>query len=187
MVSVLGATIGGFLMPSAQAADQAGITQRPAGWPFASTRAIEPEIARVFGCTLQQTPRVSQCLSSRTHGLVSIDIDPMHGEAIKFTAMALVSHDDVPKPEEERVSIEAVMQLVDYLFPDWAEGRTWMSLALQQARDRHADSRIILGNAILTIEHEIPLGVPEQSTFAFITVERAISSSGIDNRFGASP
>src|SRR4030095_5329433 len=109
-----------------------------------------------------------------------MDIDPMNGEAVKFTSMALISRDDAPKPEEERASINTVMQLMDYFFPNWVERRTWMSLALQQARDQHANSTIELGDTVLRVEHEIPLGFPEQRTFAFITVERAVSSLGIE-------
>lgn len=180
---VLGTVVGGLLLlHNLQAANRVGTAQLPAGWPFASAHEMEPEIARIFGCSLEQTPRASHCLSSRTHGLVSIDIDPMHGEAIKFTSMALISHDDTPRPEEERVSINTVMQLMHYLFPNWMEGRTWMNLALEQARDQHANSTIELEGTVLSVDYEIPLGFPEQSTFALITVERAISSSGIDNR-----
>jgi hypothetical protein len=183
---VLGAIVGGLLLlPNLQTANRVGNAQLPAGWPFASVREMEPEIARVFGCTLEQTLRESHCMSSRTHGLVSVDIDPMHGQAVKFETMALISRDDAPNPEEECVSIDAVMQLMDYLFPGWAERRTWMSLALQQAHDRHANSTIELDDTILSVEYEVPLGFPEQSTFALITVEQMVSSLGIDNQRGA--
>ena len=98
----------------------------------------------------------------------------MYGEAVKVRAMVLISRDDRPNPEEERISIDTAMQLADYLFPNWEERRTWMSLALQQARDRHANSTIKLGDTVLSVEYEIPLGFPEQSTFALIAVEQAV-------------
>ena len=185
---IIGTIVGGLLvLPNLQTADRVGGVQLPAGWPFVSAREMEPEIGRLFGCTLEQTPRESQCLSSRTLGLVSVDIDPMHGEAIKFTSMVLISRDDAPNPEEERISINTVMQFMDYIFPNWVERRTWMSLALQQARDRHANSAIELEGTVLHVDYEVPLGLPEQRTFAFITMEPAVSSSGIDNHLRARP
>ena len=148
--------------------------QSRGGWPFGSAQDMASEIERHFGCILEQTPRESHCMSSRTLGRVSVAIDPMNGKAVNFTAMVLVSRDDVPNPEEERISVNSVMQLTDYFFPDWVERRAWMSLALQQARDRHANSTIRLGDTVLSVEYEIPLGFPEQSTFAFITIEQAL-------------
>jgi hypothetical protein len=145
------------------------------GWPLGPAQDIEPDIVRIFGCTLEKTARQSQCMSHRTRGLASLDIDPMHGEAVKFTAMVLVSRDDVPSPAEERVSADTTMQIVDYFFPDWPERRQWMSLALRQARDRHANSVIKLGDAALSVAFEVPQGVAAQSTFAFITIKQAAS------------
>ena len=98
----------------------------------------------------------------------------MHGEATKFTAMVLISRDDVPSPAEERLSADTTMQLMDYFFPDWAERRQWMSLALQQARDRHANSSIKLGDTALSVDFEVPQGGAAQSTFAFITIQQAV-------------
>ena len=166
--------LSGLLFAGRFQAEAAPSAQSRVGWPFASAQEIAPEFARVFGCTLEQTPRQSHCMSPRTHGRVSMDIDPMHGEAVKLTAMVLVSRDDKPNPEEERVSVDTAMQLTDYLFPDWEERRTWISLALQQARDRNANSTIKLGDTVLSVEYERPLGFPQQSTFAFITVEQDV-------------
>ena len=144
--------IGGLvLLLNVQPVDLVRRAQPSAGWPFASVREVEPEIARVFGCTIEQTPRVSHCMSGRTRGRVAIDIDPMHGEAVKFTSMMLISRDDTPNPEEERVSINTGMQLVDYLFPNWVERRTWMNLALQQARGQHANSTIELDGTVVSV------------------------------------
>ncbi|HEV2665226.1 MAG TPA: hypothetical protein VG324_09955, partial [Blastocatellia bacterium] len=134
---------------------------------------IEPDLARIFGCTLDRTPRRSSCMSHRTRGLVLLDIDPMHGEATRFQAMVLISQDYAPSPSRERESADTVMALVDYFFPDWVERRRWMSLALQQARDRYANSTIKLGQTLLTVEFEMPQGYPE-STFGLITIEQAV-------------
>jgi hypothetical protein len=135
---------------------------------------MEPQIARLFGCVLERMPQLSHCMSGRTRGRVSLDVDPMHGAAVKLTAMVLVSRDDAPNPAEERLSANTTMELTDYLFPDWSERRSWMSLALQQARDRHAVSTIKLNDTLVSVESEVPLGFPEQSTFAFITVEQSV-------------
>jgi hypothetical protein len=170
---VVAGTVGLFFLGPFQL-EAAPDEQSRRGWPFGSAQEMTPEIARLFGCTLEQTPRESYCMSRRTRGLVSVDIDPMHAEAAKFTAMVLVSRDDRPNPEEERASVDTAMQVMDYFFPDWDERRTWMNLALQQARDRHANSTIKLGDTVLSVEYEIPLGFPEQSTFAFITIEQAM-------------
>ena len=143
-------------------------------WPLGPAQDIEPDMVRIFGCTLEKTARQSQCMSHRTRGLASLDIDPMHGEAVKFTAMVLISRDDVPSPAEERVSADTTMQVMDYFFPAWPERRQWMSLALRQARDRHANSVIKLGDTALSVDSEVPLGVAAQSTFAFITIEQAV-------------
>jgi len=112
-------------------------------------------------------------MSHRTRGLVVLDIDPMHGEATRFQAMVLISQDYAPSPSRERASADTVVELVDYFFPDWIERRGWMSLALQQARDRHANSTIKLGQTLLTVEFEMPQGYPE-STFGLITIEQAV-------------
>ena len=185
---VIGIIVGGLvLLANLQTADLSGSAQLSTGWPFASVSEMEPEVAKIFSCTLERTSNKSHCMSSRTHGLVSIDIDPMDAQAVRLESMALISRDDAPNPEEERRSIDTVMQLVDYLYPNWAERRMWMDLALQQARDQHANSTIELENTVLTVEYEVPLGFAEQSTFALITVERAVSSFGIDNRPTTSP
>jgi hypothetical protein len=144
------------------------------GWPLGSARDIEPDIVRIFDCTLEQTPRQVSCMSHRTRGRATVDIDPMHGEATKFTAMVLISRDDVSSPAEERLSADTTMQLMDYFFPDWVERRAWMGLALQQARDRHANSAIKLGQTALSVDFEMPLGVAAESTYAFITIEQAV-------------
>ena len=144
------------------------------GWPLGPATDIEPDMARIFGCTLEKTPRRFSCMSHQTRGLASLDIDPMHGEATKFTAMVLISRDDIPSPSEERLSADTTMQLMDYFFPDWPERRQWMSQALQQARDRHANSTIKLGETALSVDFEVPLGFAAQSTYAFITIEQAM-------------
>ena len=46
--------------------------------------------------------------------------------------------------------------------------------ALQQARDRHANSTIKLGDTALSVDFEVPQGGAAQSTFAFITIEQAV-------------
>ena len=89
--------------------------------------------------------------------------------------MVLISRDDAPNPPEERLSVDTSMRLIDYLFPDWIERRRWMSLALQQARDRHANSTIQLGDTALSVEFEVPQGGSNQRTFAFITVQQAVA------------
>jgi hypothetical protein len=147
---------------------------RSGGWPFGSAQKMEPAIADIFGCTLEQTPRMSFCISHRTRGRAGVEIDPMHGRAVKLTAMVLVSRDDVPNRTEEQLSANTTMQLIDYLFPDWTDRRTWMSLALKQVRVRHADSTIRLGDTVLSVESEVPQGVAEQSIFAFIAVEQRV-------------
>jgi hypothetical protein len=140
-------------------------------WPVGPAWAIEPNIARIFGCTLDETPREAHCMSPRTRGRVSLDIDPMHGNAIRFTAMVVITHDDFPRPVEERQSTDTTMRFMDYFFPRWTERRQWMSLALQQARDRHANSAIELGDTAVSVNFEVPQGGAAPSTFAFITIE----------------
>jgi len=176
IVFLLLGVVGAFVLfvPNFQDGNRTNGPHVYGGWPLGPAQDIEPDIVRIFGCTLEKTARQSQCMSHRTRGLASLEIDPMHGEAVKFTAMVLISRDDIPSPAAERVSADTAMRIIDYFFSDWPERRQWMGLALRQARDRHANSVIKLGDAALSVEFEVPQGVAAQSTFAFITIEQAV-------------
>ena len=52
--------------------------------------------------------------------------------------------------------------------------RTTPNPALQQARDRHANSTIKLGDTALSGEFEVPQGGAAHSTFALITIAQAM-------------